>query len=116
MSLYEYKAALIRVVDGDTVDLRVDLGFSIYKEDRFRLAGINTPELHAKDPAERERAQQAKAKLEALLQAPTLVVKTRKDSQEKFGRYLATILVGELDVVAELIRLGHGVPYEGGAR
>lgn len=109
--MYEYQAFPIHVVDGDTVDLRVDLGFGIARTDRFRLYGINTPELHAKDPLERERAVAAQVCLTTLLGPGPVVVQTFKDKQEKYGRYLARILVGSLDVNAELLRRGHGIPY-----
>lgn len=109
--MYEYQATPLNVVDGDTVDLRVDLGFGVYRVDRFRLLGINTPELHAKDPAERKRANDAREKLALLLGTGPVVIQTVKDKQEKYGRYLARILANGMDVNAELVHLGLAVPY-----
>jgi micrococcal nuclease len=117
VTLYTYRAELKKVVDGDTVDLRVDLGFSVQLNQRFRLAGVNTPELHSKDAAEKDRARAAMTFLGSLLSSGPLTVTTDKDSQEKFGRYLARITNGAGVVVNdELVRLGHAVLYSGGKR
>jgi len=97
LTLYRYKAVCTHVVDGDTVDLDVDLGFAIHFNLRVRLLGVNTPELHAKDPAVREAAQKARKRVEVLLlgellaKPPALIIETKKDSQDKYGRYLARI-------------------------
>lgn len=113
--MYEYRAKLIKVVDGDTVDLDVDLGFDVHVNPmRFRLTGINAPEKNSKVVAERMAAAAATVALEALLKDGPLLVKTLKDSQEKYGRYLATVTnaVGVI-VNAEMVRLGHAVIYLG---
>jgi micrococcal nuclease len=92
--VYEYQAALHRVVDGDTVDLQVDLGFGIVIQLRFRLAGINAPERNTKE------GQLATANLSRLLtvvNTDMLRIRTFKnahenaDKQEKYGRYLCVI-------------------------
>jgi micrococcal nuclease len=115
--LYTYRAELVRVVDGDTVDLRVDLGFSVQLKQRFRLAGINAPELHSKDAGEKQRAEASMAFLVALLLTGPLTLITDKDAQEKFGRYLARITNGTGIVVNdELVKAGHAVLYSGGKR
>lgn len=112
--MYEYRAKLIKVIDGDTVDLDIDLGFNVHINPmRFRLAGLNAPEKNSKNVAERAAAATASATLEALLKDSPLVVKTEKDSQEKYGRYLANIWVGTLCVNVEMIRLGHATAYNG---
>lgn len=90
--MYEYKATVIRVIDGDTIDADVDVGFYATLRLRLRFIGIDTPELNSKDPVEREKALKAKAYVESILLSdpkPTLVVKTSK--ADSFGRWLADI-------------------------
>ena len=117
--LFIYRAAMLRVVDGDTVDLRVDLGFRTFRDDRFRLYGIDTPELNSSDPVERARAVAARDFLQASI-APavgwTLFAKTHKDDRDKYGRWLVELLVmspvGDIVNVNEgMITNGHAVRY-----
>jgi micrococcal nuclease len=90
--MYEYRAKLLRVVDGDTVDLQVDLGFRILHNIRVRLAGIDTPEIFGKTtPGEREKGLEAKAYVEAALTSIDLVIRTNKTG--KYGRWIADIYV-----------------------
>lgn len=104
--MYEYTARVLRVVDGDTVWAEVDLGFDVRRRDSFRLYGINAPELGTPEGV------RAKNWLLARLPVDTAVrITTMKDKREKFGRYLATIYLGELDVNLALLTEGHAVPY-----
>lgn len=114
--MYEYQATITAVVDGDTVDAHVDLGFHVSFELRLRLEGINTPEMTSKDADERAKAQAARARLANLVLGKSVIIRTKKDKQEKYGRYLATILADGIDIVALLIHEGLGVAYSGGAR
>jgi len=116
--MFTYNAKLLKVVDGDTVDLRIDLGFKVFTEQRFRLAGINAPELHSKDPAERERGKAATEHLKTLIMGEgQLVVTTTLDKQEKYGRFLARITNGSgEDVNGEMVKAGHAKLYDGGKR
>ena len=66
--MYQYKAKLIRVVDGDTVDAMIDCGFSTFKKERIRLYGINTPEVRTRDKKEKEKGLAAKDRLIQLIQ------------------------------------------------
>ena len=94
--LWWRRAEYVRAIDGDTLEVKFDLGFGIMLEHRYahiRLLGINTPELNASDPAVRERANAAKADLESLCAGRRLMVQTFKDSREKYGRYLGQIHV-----------------------
>ena len=104
--MYEYKALLKRVVDGDTIDVYVDLGFSITMEMRLRLADIDTPELRSKDEAEREAAQAAKKFVEDYIGNNPLLIRTRKTSSGKerttFGRFVADIWVVRTDTASGL--------------
>lgn len=91
MDQYIFKATCTKVVDGDTIDCTVDLGFQMTTKQRFRLHGINTPELHSKDPLLKEKAQAAKVFLTDLILNETLMVQTYKS--DSFGRYLANIFI-----------------------
>ena len=109
--MYEYLAISARVVDGDTVNVVLDLGFHTHRLERLRLKGIDAPELHAADPAERSKARQAKAELETLLGKGTLTVKTHQDKRDKYGRYLADLFVPredgtQLHINSELLERG----------
>lgn len=93
--MFTYIAKCVRVVDGDTLDLDIDLGFGVHKIDRFRIAGINTPETYGvkKESAEYAAGMKAKNRLEELVMDKELIVTTEKDKKGKYGRYIATILV-----------------------
>ena len=82
--MYEYQATVHRVIDGDTVILNVDLGFSTYRRVTVRLKDVMAPELSE------EFGLEAKAKLVSLL-LTELTIKTFKDKTEKYGRYLGVI-------------------------
>jgi micrococcal nuclease len=88
--MYSYKAELVRVVDGDTVVLDVDLGFNTTLRETFRLAGINAPE--SRGP-ERIEGKAAAAHLIGLLCNESLTIDTLKDSKGKYGRYLAYLYI-----------------------
>lgn len=103
--MYQYKAEVIKVVDGDTLHLSVDLGFDIKRRDTFRLAGINAPEMNTPEGVA------AKVWLEASLAEGVLIITTRRDKREKFGRYLATLWIDHANVNEAMIAAGHAVPY-----
>lgn len=89
---YELKAYVMRVVDGDTVEARVEALFDVEMNMTIRLFGINTPELTSKDAKERNRAKQAKARLAELVEGKHLRIVSYKD-KEKYGRYLAEVFI-----------------------
>jgi len=98
--MYEYQAKIERVIDGDTVVATVDLGFSTFRQETFRLYGINAPEIHSKDAAEKAAGLKTKARLEEMIAyggTTPVTIKTKKDDQEKYGRYLAEIEVTRKD-------------------
>lgn len=110
-----WPAICLHVVDGDTLDVRVDRGFHDTSEIRIRLYGVNTPERGQAGYA------QATAGLTALLfdgMTPRPLICRTIQPQEKYGRWLATVEVvgGVEDVALELIRQGLGVEYYGGTR
>ncbi len=111
--IYEYNAKVIRVVDGDTVWLDVDLGFGVHANLDFRLNGINTPEVVG---TTRVAGLAAKAELERLLAIGSLRIVTHK--ADKYGRWLADVFVKQSDGVevsanAALERCGLATPYFG---
>ena len=96
--MYEYRAKIIKVVDGDTVDVDIDLGFGIsLNNERVRIMGIDTPESRTRDKVEKKFGLAAKARLKELLGKDT-VLKTQigrggEDMKGKFGRILGDFLV-----------------------
>jgi endonuclease YncB( thermonuclease family) len=91
--MYEYKAKLDRVVDGDTVDAMIDCGFSIFKKERIRLYGIDAPESRTRDKAEKKRGLAAKARLKELIKEGKneFLVETSIDKKGKYGRLLGKL-------------------------
>ena len=122
--MYEYRATVVKVVDGDTVDVDIDLGFGIVLSDeRVRIAGIDTPESRTRDREEKKFGLAAKARVKQLL-GKTCVLKTQinksgEDMKGKFGRILGEFNVYDSDtdswklLTSILISEGHAVPYHG---
>jgi micrococcal nuclease len=112
--MYEYRAIIVNVVDGDTVDAVVDAGFKVTTTQRLRLLGVDTAELTAKDPVERAKAQEAKLFVIEQLLNKTVRIKTEK--ADSFGRYLATIylklLGGDETFNQLLLDKGLAEPYK----
>jgi len=89
--MYEYKAKLLRVIDGDTIDCIIDLGFNVRIKERIRLKGIDTPETRTKDLEEKKRGLAAKERvLEAFQDNDCFTVHTEV-RKGKFGRTLGII-------------------------
>jgi endonuclease YncB( thermonuclease family) len=116
--LYHYKAKIDRVVDGDTVDVSIDLGFDMHSRQRVRLWGINTPECRTRDKREKALGLAAKARLIEILGFADnrCVIATRLDRKGKFGRVLGILYVDDLDINEQLIEEGHAVEYYGGKK
>jgi micrococcal nuclease len=125
--MYEYGCKIVRVIDGDTVDVDIDLGFGIcLKNERVRIMGIDTPESRTRDKVEKKFGIAAKNRLKELLgKSPILktqISKKGEDMKGKFGRIL-----GDFDVYHHatdswrpvtqvLVEEGHAVPYFGGSK
>jgi endonuclease YncB( thermonuclease family) len=104
--VFEYFATVERIVDGDTIDLNVDVGFRIWNRDRFRLYGIDTPERGQSGWAE------ASAELARLIPVGSTVrIVTAKPPRDKYGRWLATIFAGDINVNEALVANGFAVVY-----
>ena len=122
--MYEYKCKIIKVIDGDTVDVDIDLGFGVWlKDERVRIMGIDTPESRTRDKEEKKFGLAAKERLKSLL-AHTAVLKTQvnkdgEDMKGKFGRILGDFLCWDAmhdrmsTATTILIHEGHAVEYHG---
>jgi micrococcal nuclease len=122
--MYEYKLKLERVVDGDTVDGEIDLGFGISVRKRIRLLGINAPETKLQSKIadeearllEKEAGIRAKDKLAEMLLTKEILIKTKLDKTGKFGRVLGTLFTlepeGLLDINDFLLAKGYVREYK----
>jgi len=106
--MYQYKAKVIDVYDGDTITAMVDLGFYHYQQMKFRLYGINTPEIRGED---RDRGIAVRDIVRAMILDKEVIINSYKDKQEKYGRYLANIIIGDLDLNQWLVQNGHAEEY-----
>jgi micrococcal nuclease len=121
--MYEYKCKILRVVDGDTVDIDIDLGFGIWMhKERVRMMGIDTPESRTRDKVEKAFGLASKAKLKELLPIGSIQVlkteidKSGEDKKGKFGRILGDFLLDGTRATDILIETGHAVAYFGGSK
>ena len=117
--MYTYFVKSIdRIVDGDTIDISIDLGFDLTKKERVRLAGIDTPEKRTKNQKEKEMGYQATEFFEMhLKEATKLTVKTEKDG--KFGRMLGWLYKSDEDTMSInqiMIDKGYAWAYDGGTK
>ena len=117
--MYTYFVKSIdRIVDGDTIDISIDLGFDLTKKERVRLAGIDTPEKRTKNQKEKEMGYQATEFLEMhLMEATKLTVRTEKDG--KFGRMLGWLYKTDEDTKSInqiMIDKGYAWAYDGGTK
>ncbi len=111
--MYEYKAKVVRVIDGDSCEIEADLGFHVSFRTRCRLAEINTPELRDPDPELREKALKAADRLRELVSNPNVLIRSYKPFKgDKFGRFLILIInaVG-VNVNDQLLSEGLAEPY-----
>ena len=122
--MYTYKIKLDRVIDGDTIDAMIDLGFDISVKKRIRFMGINTPESRTRDLEEKARGLAAKDRLKAILEGAN-TIQLDSHGVGKYGRCLGELHVDAVDgkecltlvnVNELLIKEGHAVEYHGGKR
>jgi len=119
-----YRCKITRVIDGDTVDASIDLGFSIMYLDRIRLMGLDTPESRTTNLREKMLGLMSKDRLKELLaSAPAgkrgakwVTLETTKQGKGKFGRILGTLYVGDTNVNQTLIDENHARWYMGGSK
>ena len=122
--MYNYKISVVKVVDGDTIDAEIDLGFDIKVKKRVRFLGMNAPESRTRDLEEKARGLAAKDRVKALLEG-CKNIQLHSHGIGKFGRCLGEIFLDTVDGQEKLtveslnellIREGHAVEYHGGKR
>ena len=122
--MYTYKIKLDRVVDGDTIDANIDLGFDIYVKKRIRFMGINTPESRTRDLEEKAKGLAAKDRVKQLLEGAKEIT-LQSHGVGKYGRCLGELFIDMVDgqekltlesINELLIKEGHAVAYDGGKR
>lgn len=106
--MYSYNGIVCNVVDGDTVDAMIDLGFKLYTKQRLRLSGLDTPERGQEGFSEAKQYM-----IDMVLNKP-VVIQTEKTS--KFGYYLAEIFLENSSINKLLIENGYAKPYDGGKK
>jgi micrococcal nuclease len=111
-------ATVERVVDGDTLDLVIDLGFKITYRERFRVLGLDTPEIYGIKKALAGPGRAASAFVKKLLADPKVIIRSHKsNNRDKYGRYLVEVeLADGRDLAKTVIEAGHGKDYDGGSR
>jgi len=125
--MYDYKCNVVKVVDGDTVDVDIDLGFGIWmRNERVRIMGIDTPESRTRDLVEKKFGLAAKERLKSLLGESTVlrtqIARNGEDMKGKFGRILGDFDVydAKTDAVRPVTKIlideGHAVLYFGGSK
>ena len=115
MNPHIYRADITRVVDGDTCDVTLHLGFDILYKGRVRLTGIDTPESRTRDLEEKKYGLAAKEFVKQLVNGwEYAVLRTQKyDAKGKFGRILGDIIVDKKSLSETMIKAHHAVPYHG---
>tara|TARA_Y100000996_G_scaffold238847_1_gene187743 strand:- start:420 stop:848 length:429 start_codon:yes stop_codon:yes gene_type:complete len=111
--MYEYNVSITKVVDGDTVDVDIDLGFGmVYKKQRVRLMGIDTPESRTRDLVEKLFGKASKKHLKELLSEGNITL--RSHDKGKFGRILGELFINDISINQKMIDDHHAVDYGGG--
>jgi len=112
--MYEYRCKIVKVVDGDTVDVDIDLGFGVWmRNERIRLFGIDTPESRTRDLEEKKYGLAAKDFLIKWTSGGEITLKTQKDKEGKFGRILGELWTFDTNINQKLIDEHHAVAYHG---
>ena len=114
--MYYYKVEILRVVDGDTVDVRMDLGFNVWHKCRVRLVGINAPESRTRDLEEKARGLAAKDWLKDILDSAQSDIEMQSHGVGKYGRVLGELYINEVNINQLMVKEGHAKEYDGGKR
>ena len=113
--MYEYKCKVVRVVDGDTVDVDIDLGFGVWlHKERVRIIGIDTPESRTRDKVEKRFGLLATEFVEDFFTIGDVILTTKKyDAKGKFGRILGDFKCNGRTLSKVMIEMHHAVEYHG---
>jgi len=114
--MYYYKVEILRVVDGDTVDVRMDLGFNVWHKCRVRLVGINAPESRTRDKEEKKRGLAAKDWLINILESAQTDIEMQSHGVGKYGRVLGVLYINDVNINDLMVKEGHAKVYDGGKR
>ncbi len=118
--MYEYKSRVVDVIDGDTIDVVIDLGFDIFTNKRVRLSGIDCPESRTTDVREKKLGTEAKEHLKCLLgNTGNVILKVvPSDTFEKYGRVLGQVYAESSTISVNDLLVSHGYAwsYDGGAK
>ena len=125
MNIYNYNAKCTRVVDGDTIDAEIDLGFDIKVLKRIRLGGINAPESRTRNKVEKKLGLAAKERLKEIMDGAANCFELESSEIGKFGRVIGKLHIDKIagkDVITKvcvndcLVKEGYAVEYDGGKR
>jgi len=118
LDLYAYKAQLARVVDGDTVDAMIDLGFDVWVKRRIRFMGVDTWECRTRNKEEKKKGLLAKAYTKDMLEADKGIFTLKSYGVGKYGRVLGELFIkGHKDSLNDLLKIhGHAYEYHGGKK
>jgi len=118
LDLYAYKAQLVRVVDGDTVDAMIDLGFDVWVKRRIRFMGVDTWECRTRNKEEKKKGLLAKAYTKDMLEADKGIFTLKSHGVGKYGRVLGELFIkGHRDSLNDLLKIhGHAYEYHGGKK
>ena len=123
--MYNYNATCVRVIDGDTIDAEIDLGFDIKVTKRIRLGGINAPESRTRNKVEKKLGLAAKERLKEMMEGAANCFELESQELGKFGRVIGRLHIDKIagkDVITKvcvndcLVKEGHAVAYDGGKR
>ena len=114
--MFTYDCEITYIVDGDTCDVKIDLGFDVFYKTRVRLHGINAPESRTRDKEEKVKGLAAKARLIELLEEHDNEFILISHGVGKYGRCLGEIIVDDININQKLITEGHAKEYHGGKR
>ena len=113
---YEYHAKVLRVIDGDTIELEIDLGFGVFKKEKVRLARVDTPEVYGvkKESAEYQIGKLASEYTEHWLSVANYRVTVKTEKTGKYGRYIAEVNSSDgRNLSDDLLENGHATLYSG---
>ena len=112
MKMYQYKATLNRIIDGDTIDVDIDLGFNVKIKQRVRLHGINTPEVRTLDLEIKKKGLEATDYLKKIL-PKEFIIETILNKRGKYGRVLGILWDKEININKKMVKEGYAEEYRG---